>query len=177
MKLTRVIGPGRTRDQPPYTLVMKIRRANIAVFAQVAAFSLLMTGCSGTQAPTLAVTSATVRERTALGVVLDFVVVADNPNGDALPLQDVTYTVTRNGETVFTGTRSAEAVLRRYGQQEFTLPVSIALSKLPAGGEAGGEYQISGSVIYVAPGALSQTLFDQELVTPSADFSGTVRVE
>lgn len=141
-----------------------------AIVAIPAALCLLaLGGCSGTQSPKLSVAGASIKERTDAAAVIDFIVEAENPNGDALPLQDVTYTVSRGGKPVFSGTRSAEAVIRRYGRQHFVLPASFLA---PAGEEVAGEYEISGTLMYLAPGALSETLFDQALVKPEVSFAG-----
>lgn len=148
-------------------------KAGVAMLTFVCA--TLGVGCSGISAPGIEVSGVALRERTAQGTVLEFTLLADNPNGEALPLQDVTYSVSQNNVVLFSGTRSAEAVLRRFGQQEFTLPAAIPTSLLAA--EAQGAFTISGSVIYIAPGALSETLFDQQLIRPSADFSGTATLK
>jgi hypothetical protein len=137
--------------------------------------ALLLGGCSGTQAPGLSVVSGSVREKNEKGAVLELIVEADNPNGDALPLEDVEYTVTRDGEVVFTGTRSAEVVLRRYGRQRFVLPASLAFTDGTS--NLAGTYSITGSVVYQAPGAIQKTMFDEEIVRPSASFSGEVKVD
>ena len=131
--------------------------------------TLALTGCSGAQSPRLTVTGASIKERTDTAAVIAFTIDAENPNGDALPLQDVTYTVRRGGKEVFSGTRSAEAVIRRFGRQEFQLPASFLAA---AGEDVAGEYEISGTVLYFAPGALSETLFDQSIVKPDVSFSG-----
>ncbi|MBS0197235.1 MAG: LEA type 2 family protein [Planctomycetes bacterium] len=133
-----------------------------------------LVGCSSTQAPTFAVTSATMKDRSPDGVVLEFTLDADNPNNEALPLQDVTYDVSLDGKQVFHGVRSAEATLRRYGRQQLTLPACVAAADA-AGPLA--KYRISGEVVYVVPGAIAQTLFDQEVFRPTANFSGEGTVE
>ena len=141
-----------------------------AVLCVVSAASLLTAGgCSGTQSPKLSVAGASIKERTDTAAVIDVIVEAENPNAQALPLQDVTYTVSRGGKQVFSGTRSAEAVIRRYGSQQFVLPASFLA---PAGEEVAGEYEVSGTLMYLAPGALSETLFDQALVKPEVSFAG-----
>jgi len=137
----------------------------------IACIAAMLTGCSGTQAPTFKVLEATIKDRTPQGAVLLFVLEADNPNGDALPLRDVSYTVSLNGKQIFSGTRSAEVVLRRFGRQQFTLPAAYALAADQLAPD-GAAYAISGSLVYIAPGALAETLFDQEIIRPSADFSG-----
>jgi len=135
---------------------------------------LFAAGCSGTQSPKLSVLGGSVKQRTEHAAVIDFMIDADNPNSEALPLQDVTYTVTKNGQTLFSGTRSAEAIIRRYGRQQFLLPASF---ELPAGATLEGEYEVSGSLVYIAPGALAETLFDQQLVKPSVSFEGRATVK
>ena len=141
-----------------------------AIIACLAAASVLV-GCSGTQAPSLSVLGGSVKERGPNATVVEFIIDADNANPDALPLQEVEYTVARDGVVVFSGKRAAEAIIRRYGKQQFVLPAAFTSEQSPE-----GEYRISGTVTYIAPGALAETLFDQEIVRPSVDFSGTATV-
>ena len=141
-----------------------------AIIACLAAASVLV-GCSGTQTPSLSVLGGSVKERGPNATVVEFIIDADNANPDALPLQEVEYTVARDGVVVFSGKRSAEAIIRRYGKQQFVLPAAFTSEQSPE-----GEYRISGTVTYIAPGALAETLFDQEIVRPSVDFSGTATV-
>ena len=133
-------------------------------------------GACGSQSPTIRVLSAQLAERTDQGAVIQFVIEADNPNEDALPLQDVTYSVDLDGKTVFSGTRSAESTIRRFGRQQVRLPAAFAVpqgTSLPPV----AHYRISGDVVYVVPGAIAETLFDQEVIRPSASFSGEGTVE
>lgn len=145
-------------------------RAAIAIVACLTVAPMLV-GCSGTQAPSFSVLGGSVKERGPEATVVEFIIDADNANPDALPLQEVEYTVSRNGVVVFSGKRSAEAIIRRYGKQQFLLPAAFASAESPE-----GEYRISGTVTYIAPGALAETLFDQDIVRPSAEFSGTATV-
>lgn len=141
-----------------------------AIIACLSAVSVLA-GCSGTQAPSLSVLGGSVKERGPAATVVEFIIDADNANPDALPLQEVEYTVSRDGVVVFSGKRSAEAIIRRYGKQQFVLPAAFTSEQSPE-----GEYRISGTATYIAPGALAETLFDQAIVRPSVDFSGTATV-
>lgn len=141
-----------------------------AIIACLSAVSVVA-GCSGTQAPSLSVLGGSVKERGPAATVVEFIIDADNANPDALPLQEVEYTVSRDGVVVFSGKRSAEAIIRRYGKQQFVLPAAFTSEQSPE-----GEYRISGTVTYIAPGALAETLFDQEIVRPSVDFSGTATI-
>lgn len=135
-----------------------------------------LAGCRGAAAPTLSVVSVTVPEDTADGLVINIAVEADNPNRDPLPLRDVTYTVWLDGKEVFSGTRSAEATVRRFGTQVFVLPAVLPIPRDQRQAEL-AELRISGSVIYKKPSAFSQTLYEQGLVRPTAEFSYTAGLD
>ena len=135
----------------------------------------LLSGCSSTQAPGLVVQSAELTERTDAGMVITFTIVADNANDEALPLRDATYTVSLDGKQVFSGTRSAQATVRRFGTQTFTLPAAVPLDGPPPTGIE--PFQISGRLKYLVPGALAETLFDIHVRRPSTYFHGTGTVD
>lgn len=138
----------------------------------IPAAAMALIGCSSTQAPALKVTDAKVVNRTADGVVIEFLLEAENPNGDALPLKDVNYTVTLDDKEVFSGSRFAEATLSRYGRQFITFPAAISLSPEQLVAPT-SSYVINGSLVYEVPGAIARTLFDQEVFEPTVSFSGT----
>src|SRR5690349_10130405 len=96
-------------------------------------FCLLLAGCS-TQPPRISVQSAALTERTDAGMVVNFTMLADNPNGAALPLRDASYTVWLADKPVFSGVRSAQATVARYGTQTFTLPAAFPLATAPSAG-------------------------------------------
>jgi hypothetical protein len=128
-------------------------------------------GCSSTRAPLLSVQSADVTERTDDGIVVTFTMLADNPNPEPLPLRDASYSVTLAGKPVFSGTRSAQATVRRYGTQTFDLPAAFPI---PKDGAAGTQpYVLHGTVKYLVAGALAETLFDIHVRRPSTDFRGS----
>ncbi len=138
-------------------------------------FALFTLGGCATHAPTFVVTSADLTERTADGIVITFTILADNPNSDALPLRDATYSVSLRGERVFSGVRSAQVTVARYGTQTFTLPAAIPLAgEGPADTEP---YVLHGSIKYLVAGALAETLFDIHVLRPSTDFRGSGTVD
>jgi len=145
--------------------------------AVLVASATLGAGCAGTSAPRLEHAAASVTERTAEGVALSFSIDAYNDNDIALPLRDVTYTVSLDGREVFRGTRSAEATLRRKGVQQLKLPAVIALE--PGEVSPGGvqEFELRGTVTYVTPGKLAEVLFDTGVRVPSAAFTTTGQVD
>lgn len=133
------------------------------------AFAALIAGCSSYEKPTLAVSSARISQESTEGYVIDFTLDASNPNEFEVPLERVRYTLRLGNDRVFTGTRSAEATVRRLGTQQITLPAAIDLSKfdMPTGDVP---YELSGSVVYVTPGEIAELLFDAGVRRPKAGF-------
>jgi LEA14-like dessication related protein len=136
----------------------------------------LSAGCSSYTPPSMEVADARVTERTQEGVALAFTIDAANPNDDALPMREATYSLEIEGQRVFTGIRSAEATLRRRGSQQFILPVGIPASALTGLTAGTVRYRISGNVEYVVPGAFAELLFDTGVRRPEASFAdeGTI---
>lgn len=146
-------------------------RAQRFALVFLAAAALALAGCSGYRAPTLSVTGGGVAERTEQGVVVSFTVNASHDNGDVLPLREARYTLELNGATVFSGVRSAQCTLSRFGSQQFTIPAAVPAASLA--GLSGGSvsYRLSGSLSYVTPGALAELLYDTGVSRPTVGFS------
>ncbi len=136
------------------------------------ALVLAVVGCGHTP-PTFEVVGARLAERTDDGVVLHFDLDATNTNQDELPLEVANYSLSIDGKRVFTGRRSPEATLRRFGTQRITLPAAIPLED-PAEGDALTtglhRYRLEGSITYLAPGVLADVLFDARVYRPSTRF-------
>jgi hypothetical protein len=129
-------------------------------------------GCESYAAPVLSMTRAEPTERTPDGCAMLFTLDARNTNEDGLPLRTVEYRVDLNGREVFVGTRSAEATLRRLGTQQLKLPAVVALTPETQPLATGpSHYRLTGSMYYVTPGRLAETLFDAGVHTPSVGFS------
>jgi hypothetical protein len=135
-------------------------------------FVATLVGCAGKPAPKLTVTGAQLTERTEAGMVVTFTIHADNASDEPLPLRDVKYEVSLHGKPVFKGTRSAQATVRRYGTQDFTLPAAIPLSPDQPPPTGTVPYTVKGSITYLVPGALAEALFDMEVLQPSTGFAG-----
>lgn len=126
-------------------------------------------GCSSADRPTIAFSSARITEETDAGMVISFVLDATNTNDFDVPLERVRYTLELGGEEVFSGTRSAEATIRRLGTQQITLPAAIDLTEHPAPtGET--PYVLAGSIVYVTPGEIAELLFDAGVRRPRMVF-------
>jgi len=140
--------------------------------ALLVGMGISLAACSSAAPPSFKVLGASVREQTEQGFVLEILIEADNNNAEPLPLRDVTYTVSVDGFDSFSGTRYPEVILRRYGRQEFVLPASFERKPGQTLSEQ-STYSISGSVMYLAPGALSETLFDQSIIKPTSELNGS----
>lgn len=135
------------------------------------AFGLSLTGCDAYRAPALSVASAEAIERTPDGVSILFTLDAQNDNDTQLPLREVEYRVDLDGRQIFSGTRSAEATLRRHGIQQIKLPASAPITSDTADLQGPGRYTIAGTLYYITPGQLAETLFDAGVRKPSVSFS------
>ncbi|MCA9271879.1 MAG: LEA type 2 family protein [Phycisphaerales bacterium] len=131
--------------------------------------TLIASGCSSYDAPKIDVVGARISQETAEGVVIDFTLDATNTNEVDLPFERVRYALKLNGQRVFSGTRSAEATVRRLGTQQFTLPAAIDLAEFEMP-EGNVEYELAGSVVYVTPGEIAQLLFDAGVRKPRSSF-------
>ena len=147
------------------------RRRSLAVLLSAAA---LVLGACSTKAPRFEVTSVAVTDQTEEGVVVTFRVAAENRNPEPLPLHTVRYALSLDGREVFRGERSAETTLRRFGTQEFLLPVSIGVGEgRTLSEQPGGQipYSFSASVEYQTPGTIAEALFDSRIRIPTESFS------
>ncbi|HED53548.1 MAG TPA: hypothetical protein ENJ00_05035 [Phycisphaerales bacterium] len=155
--------------QPPglYALAT-MPRLPFIVLGLIAASSLV--GCSSYAPPQLALTSARIAEESPEGVVIDLSIDVSNPNEQDMPLERVTYRLTLDGRPAFSGTRSAEATVRRLGTQTIVLPAAIDLEQFPLP-EGQAEFVLTGTLVYVTPGELAQILFDAGVRRPSVRFS------
>ncbi len=140
-----------------------------ALLAASCFLSIALAGCTTYREPVLSVASARATERTPDGTAVAFTIDAQNTNDEPLPLREVEYRLDIDGRQVFSGTRSAEATLRRRGTQQFQLPASIQGQgqDAPVGPS---RYVLSGVLYYITPGQLAETLFDAGVRKPSVSF-------
>ncbi|GAB4545926.1 MAG: hypothetical protein Tsb0013_04180 [Phycisphaerales bacterium] len=128
-----------------------------------------LVGCTGAQAPSFRVVEAQLTEESSDGYVVTFTLEGENRNGFGLPLREVEYRLSLEGEEVFVGRRSAEATLPAGSTGLVTLPVSVAFGE-GVGLPASMGYELSGRVTYVLPGAIAELLFDNEIRKPTVGF-------
>lgn len=133
-------------------------------------------GCSGYAQPTITGAGARTIDTTADGVAMEFLLDVANSNDEGLPLRDVEYTLDIEGETVFRGTRSAEATASRKATQRIVLP-AVATTGGRAISPGVRSYRLSGSMTYVTPGQFAETLFDAGVRVPSVGFATEGQIE
>lgn len=145
--------------------------------ALLLALAPLLGGCATGEAPRLNVTEASVTERTSDGMVIAFTLDATHDNPHALPLREINYTLSIGGREVFSGLRSPEATLPRFGRHTVTIPAAIPADLAPEPGEH--DFELRGRITYLAPGRLAEVLFDAGLRRPTSSFRerGRIRIE
>ena len=87
-----------------------------------------LSGCTAYTAPLIKVAEVEVGDRSDAGIVLKIALEAENRNEFELPLREIRYSVRLEGGQTFTGLRSPEATLRRFGTQRITFPAVIPLT-------------------------------------------------
>ncbi|MFI4897556.1 MAG: LEA type 2 family protein [Phycisphaerales bacterium JB059] len=150
------------------------RTARTLCFPAGVLVALTLGACSSPKAPTfepVGVTAMTEREGE---LELIFTVQAANDNPDPLPLKRAAYTLSIDGAPVYSGVRSPETTLSEYSTHTFELPALVPLSYATRTDPA--PYRLTGTVSYVTPGKLAETLFDSGVRQPEAtiNVAGTI---
>ncbi len=134
----------------------------------------LITGCTGPKPPSfdpVGVTAMTERDG-ELELILTINAVNDNPK--PMPLKRASYTLALDGKTVYSGVRSPETTLSRYETHAFELPALVPMAFATRTDPV--PYRLTGTVSYVTPGKLAETLFETGVRQPEAPFNvaGTI---
>jgi LEA14-like dessication related protein len=156
-------------------------RRSACLLAALAATSA--TGCiTPHQTPRFTLLAATATESTDQATVVEFDIAGINANDFALPLRQVSYTLTIDGTAVFTGTREARVTLPRLGEQTFTLPAAITDEQRralfgPACIAAPAPATLNAAITYETPGSIAEVLFDANLRRPAANVTLTTTLD
>lgn len=139
-------------------------------------------GCKGTQSPSVTVVSAQLGQSTEYAATVNLWLHLENPNDEPLELLEFDYDVDVDGKQVYQGKRSAQMTLAQLSTRDVQIPAVIPFDKiaLPGGGGAmleGSEVRVKGTLRYVLPGALAQTLFDTGARRPRVSFRGKKLIE
>ncbi len=162
------------RDVPqPYRLTAPrgvVARCLLA--AGLAVATLAAAGCGFLQPPSVSVEGARVVDRSEDAVRFDVTARLRNPNReDSLELRTVRYRVAMEGLETYPGQRAAQATLAPGGEVVLELPVVVPVSQL--GPDAASiAWRLEGSLLYIAPGALAETLLDTGVRRPEVGLRG-----
>ncbi len=133
-------------------------------------------GCTSTLPPTF--TADGIRELESFDerTRVVFLTNAENPNREPIPLEQITYSVSLDGEAVYSGVRSPETTLPGYSSLLFELPAIVGSGVLSSGRDV--QYAIDGSVKYHVPGAFAEVLYDADIKVPEAPMKieGTINL-
>lgn len=128
-------------------------------------------GCRSVVPPQLTFSDPVVTERFEDRTRIEFLTQVSNLNSGALPLKEFEYVFGIDGREVFRTRRAAGATIGGQRSQRITLPVILPSETAARLAQSSRPYQLSGKLIYVAPGTLAEALFDIGLQTPSVSFS------
>ena len=136
------------------------------------AILVLLAGCKGVKNPQITMTGATLGETTDQAATVRIALRLHNPNNEPLELLEFDYRVSVDGKAAYSGTRSAQMTLARMSTRDIEIPAVVNVSE--SGGQlpADANVQVNGSLRYIAPGAIAQTLFDTGVRRPRVSFSG-----
>jgi hypothetical protein len=125
-------------------------------------------GCATERPPTIAISDALPPIYSDAGADGSRVVLVTldirNDNPEALPLDAIDYTMEAGGGRIFSGRRACEQTLRPESTHQIRVPAVV-----PAG--QSGRFRLVGSMKYLTPGRLAETLFDAGLRVPSVPFA------
>lgn len=136
----------------------------------IVGMAAMLGGCAG-KPPTFKVVDVAITEESPEASVVTFMLEGENAGKEPLPLREINYSLTLDGQHVFNGYRRAEVTLPAGGPpQRIALPVVVKTAD--TGGQPLGqrEYRFSGSVEYIVPGALAEYFFDSGVRRPSTGF-------
>jgi len=133
----------------------------------------LLPACTGASALRIEVEDATFARTDGDADMLTFRLRATNPGDKPLPMREIRYDFTLDGQRIVNARRVAMATVRPYESVLVDLPVPI-----PSGAAAPGQrnYTLTGSANFIKPGALSELLYDTSVYRPSVAFTdaGTI---
>jgi hypothetical protein len=124
----------------------------------------LVLGC-GVRAPITQFQQSTTVEVTPEAVELQVEFEISNTNDKPLKLTSYRYTVQSDGSNVYLGKAAAEQTVPRWSSVRGSIPVVIRVDDFPGDNQI--FWQLSGSLGYIPPTALAETLMKSGLWHPS----------
>ena len=139
------------------------------------AFLAAMSGCSGFREPVITIVDAQVTERSDIAIGLGLRLDLANSNNEPVELFEFTYAITINGAGTYRGKWSASATLPANGSRQLVIPAVVRYDQLgwtENSMPAEARFDVSGSLLYIAPGDIAEILFDTGVRKPKVSFNG-----
>jgi hypothetical protein len=108
---------------------------------------------------------ATVTESTPDAIALQADFEISNTNDEPLELKMYEYTVFAGGRTLYSGVASAQQTVPRWATVHSSIPIVIRRDAIPYDGRV--SWQLSGTLGYIPPTALAETLLKSGFMKPS----------
>ena len=134
-----------------------------------------MSGCSGFREPVVTIVNASVTEKSDIAVGLGLLLDLANSNNEPVELNEFIYAVTINGTGTYRGRWSASATLPSNGSRRLVIPAVVRYEQLgwtENSVPAEAMFEVSGTLLYIAPGDIAEILFDTGVRKPTVSFSG-----
>lgn len=156
-----------------------IRMMSRLCLSCIALSLLVLAGCKGTQHPTVSVVSARMNQTTEVAATVEVWLHLENPNPEPLELLEFDYSVDVDGRFVFQGKHSAQMTLAQNSTRDVEIPAVIPFEKTNWSGTVpeGAMIRVQGTLRYILPGAIAQTLFDTGVRRPRVSFKGEKPIE
>ena len=136
--------------------------------------TLALQAC-GVRAPIVNFTGATISESTPEAIALAAEFEISNTNDEPLRLEYYNYTVTAGGRTVYHGTAAAELTVPRWAFISSTIPIVIRREDIHT--QEAISWNLSGSVSYIPPTALAETLLRTGIWKPTTSIRANGTLE
>ncbi len=135
---------------------------------------ILMIGCAHTTPPTIELAGANVASSSSEATIVNFQIKLTNPGDEQLPLRELNYAVSLDGQNVATLRRSAESTMPQHGIIMLNIPAVIPHNALGVSSITGDHTcMLTGNLTYIAPGAIAEVMLDTGVRIPAAPFSFT----
>lgn len=154
---------------------MQMYSHQVIVQTLLAALIAAMSGCSGFREPVVTIVGASLTETSdsaiGIGISLDLA----NSNSQPVELYEFTYAITINGTGTYRGRWAASATLPANGSRQLVIPAVVRYDQLgwiANSVPAEARFDVSGSLLYIAPGDIAEILFDTGVRKPTVLFRG-----
>jgi len=134
-----------------------------------------ISGCSGFRDPVVTIVNASLTETSESAIGLGLRLELANSNSEPVELYEFTYAITINGTGTYRGRWAASATLPANGSRHLVIPAVVRYDQLGWTEDsvpAQARFDVTGTLLYIAPGDIAEILFDTGVRKPTVAFSG-----